>query len=240
MSLDINTLIFNGFDSLKDLGVGVTAYPAIPSLNENYEEYKVEGRNGSLIVKKGTYDNRQIKFNLVLRDFNDSNFWNKMDFIESWLTNIKDNRLFYDRLDKCFRVKNVIKDDIKRQAHYGEGEFEITFLCEPFLTEPDTVEIDISNNYELEYAGNINTLPLVKVYGNGNIQLHFNKNTIQVKNLENYIEIDSRLKQVRNEDKRSKDLDTLGNFPVITPGTNTISWDGNISKVTISFLTNYR
>lgn len=240
MNLDINTIIFNEINSLEDLGVGVTAYPDLPSLNENYEEYKVEGKSGSLIVKKGTYDNRMIKFSFVLKDFKYDNFWDKMDLIEEWLTNIKDNRLFYDRLDKCFRVKYVLKDNIKRQAYYSEGEFEVTFLCEPFLTSPDTVEMDITNKNEFEYIGNINSLPLLKIYGNGNIQLHFNKNTIQIKNVDEYIEIDSKLKQVRDKNGRSKDLDTLGDFPFLIPGTNNISWDGNITKIEINFLINYK
>lgn len=239
MSIDLNTIIFNGYDSLKDLGVGVTSYPAIPSINENYEEYKIEGVDGSVIVKKGTYNNREFKIPLVLKDFNDHNFWCKIDLIEEWLTNIEDNRLFYDRDDRCFRVKNVTLNDIKRQAYYGEGEFEVSFLCEPFRTDPEITEIDITNNYELEYQGTKNTLPLIKVYGSGTIQLHCNKTSIQIKNVNGYIEVDSKLKQVRDEDGMGKDLDTFGDYPVFKKGPNKISWDGSVTKVTLLFLNNY-
>lgn len=46
--MDLNTLIFNGINSLEHLGVIVQSYPSINIPNEDYEQYSVIGRNGSL------------------------------------------------------------------------------------------------------------------------------------------------------------------------------------------------
>lgn len=163
MTLDLNTLIFNGKNSLEDIGVGVQSYPPIYLSNENYSEYTVDGRNGSLIVNQGTYPDIKIPFDLVLVKFKD--FYQSLDIVEDWLTNIEDNKLFYERADRCYKVKKVIKGDIKRQAYYGEGEFKATFLCEPFLNDPEPMELEINNPGEFFYTGNKNSLPITKVYG---------------------------------------------------------------------------
>lgn len=236
-SLDINTLIFNRLNSLNDLGVGVQSYPSFPMINEEYEEYKVEGRSGSLIQNKGTYPDIKITFDLVLIKFDD--FWQSMDRVEEWLNNIEDNTLIYDRKDICYKVKKVIKGNIKREAYLKEGEFKVTFLCEPFKYDVYKGDLEITeNNTEIYYEGTINTLPLIKVWGSGEINLTLN-NQINIENI-SYIEIDSNLKQVRNADGTSKDMNSNGYFPYLKQGENIIGWTGNISKIEIEFDTLYK
>ncbi|HFD0308675.1 TPA: distal tail protein Dit [Clostridium perfringens] len=238
MALDLNTLIFNGKNSLEDIGVGVQDYPPISLANENYTEYTVDGRNGSLIVNQGTYPDIKIPFDLCLVNFKD--FHHSLDAIEDWLTNIEDNKLFYERTDRCYKVKKVIKEDIKRQAYYGEGEFKATFLCEPFLNDPEPMELEINTQGEIFYAGNRNSLPITKVYGNGRIELRVNDNSIELKNVENYIELNSNLLKAIDANGQNKDIDTNGNFPYLIPGENKISWIGNVEKIILEFENNYR
>ena len=69
--MDLNTLIFNGINSSDNLGVLVQSYPSINIPNEDYEEYKVIGRNGSLTVNKGTYGDIKITFELSLIKYYD-------------------------------------------------------------------------------------------------------------------------------------------------------------------------
>lgn len=238
MDLDLNTLRFNGYDSLNDFFVGVQSYPDIPTTNENYETYNVEGKNGSLIVNKGTYNDKTIPFELVL--LKTDNFHQRFDSINLWLDNINDNRLIYDRVDKCYRVKKVIKDNIKRQAYYGEGEFKISFLCEPFLTDIEKTKFNITNNNFVFYYFGTQEAPLnLKVFGTGDISITLNNNTMRVSNVSDYITIDSELKQIRDNENESKDLESIGNYFYVTPGKNILSFE-NVSKIEAEYLALYK
>lgn len=238
MTLDLNTLIFNGKNSLEDIGVVVQSYPPISLANENYSEYQVDGRNGSLFVNHGTYNDIKIPFELCLVKFKD--FHQSLDAIEDWLTNIEDKKLFYERADRCYKVKKILKEDIKRQAYYGEGEFKATFLCEPFLNDPEPVELEINNQGEFFYTGNRNSLPITKIFGNGRIELRVNDNSIELKNVENYIELNSTLFKAIDLNGQNKDMDVYGDFPYLVPGENKISWIGNVEKIILEFENNYR
>ncbi len=61
-----------------------------------------------------------------------------------------------------------------------------------------------------------------------------------INEVSNYVEIDSKLLQVRNRDGTSKDNDTIGNFVQLSYGSNHISWSGNVSKVELEFTNLYR
>ena len=61
-----------------------------------------------------------------------------------------------------------------------------------------------------------------------------------INEVSNYVEIDSKLLQVRNQDGTSKDNDTIGNFVQLSYGANRVSWSGNVSKVELEFTNLYR
>ena len=100
-------IFFNGFSSLE-LNMKLTDYPSIPMTNEEYEEVIIEGRNGSFYVNKGTYPDKKITF-IFTKSSNKLGI--DLEFIQDWLTNINDNRLIYDREDRCYLVKKVIIGD---------------------------------------------------------------------------------------------------------------------------------
>lgn len=177
--MDLNTLIFNGINSLEDLGVIVQSYPSINKPNEDYEEYKVIGRNGSLTVNKGTYGDIKITFELSLIDYDDFNY--SKDRINNWLNNITDNRLVYDREDRCYIVKKVLKEGFKRLEQNKGGEFKITFICESFMGDPSDTNITITqNSFEFYNNGNMNSNPITKIYGDRNVELNVNGNIIAI------------------------------------------------------------
>ena len=63
---------------------------------------------------------------------------------------------------------------------------------------------------------------------------------MQINNVNNYIEIDSDLLQVRNQDGTSKDDDTLGDFVLFTKGENVISYIGTVTKIVVEYTTKYK
>lgn len=229
-------LYFNRDRSLS-LNLFLENYPSIPITNEEYEEQPIEGRSGNLIINKGTYPDKKIPFTFtILSPRIDIDF----EKVYEWLTEIEDNRLIFGRSDRCYKVKKVIFGNIQKEFR-SIGEFDVFFLCEPFTQDlTKTVHEITSSGFKINYMGNAPGDTLIKVYCNGNIQLTINGETMQINNVNNYIEIDSDLLQVRNQDGTSKDNDTLGDFVLLTKGENTISYTGAVSKIIIEYTTRYK
>lgn len=229
-------IYFNSERSLY-LNLFLENYPSIPIANEEYEEIQVEGRSGSLIINKGTYPDKKIPFTFTILSPQ-----LEIDFerVYEWLTEIEDNRLIFGRNDRCYKVKKVVFGDIQKEFR-TIGQFDITFLCEPFTQDLERTVLELtSSGFKINYTGNAPGDTLIKVYGSGNIQLTINSETMQINNINNYVEIDSDLLQVRNQDKTSKDNDTSGDFILLEKGINTISYTGNVTKIVIEYTTKYK
>lgn len=229
-------LYFNNNTSLK-MNLFLEKYPSIPIANEEYEELPVEGRSGNLYINKGTYPDKKIPFTFtILSSEIDINF----DLVYEWLTEITDKRMLFGKNDRCYIVKKVIFGDLQKEFS-TIGEFNVTFVCEPFRSDINSITYTInSSNFKFNYSGNAPSEPLIKIYGSGNIQLTINGETMQINNVSNYVEIDSKLMQVRNQDLTSKDNDTLGDFPLFSKGENTISYTGSITKIIVEYTTKYK
>ena len=229
-------IYFNSERSLY-LNLFLENYPSIPIANEEYEEIQVEGRSGSLIINKGTYPDKKIPFTFTILSPQ-----LEIDFerVYEWLTEIEDNRLIFGRNDRCYKVKKVVFGDIQKEFR-TIGQFDITFLCEPFTQDLERTVLELtSSGFKINYTGNAPGDTLIKIYGTGNIQLTINGETMQINNVNNYVEIDSDLLQVRNQDGTSKDNDTLGDFILLEKGINTISYTGAVTKIIVEYTTKYK
>lgn len=229
-------LYFNNNTSLS-FNLFLENYPSIPISNEEYEEVQVEGRSGNLIVNKGTYTDKKIPFTFtILSPQIDIDF----DRVYEWLTEVEDNRLIFGRNNRCYKVKKVIFGNIQKEFR-TIGEFDVSFLCEPFTQDLKKTTHEITySEFKINYNGNAPGDTLIKIYGIGNIQLTINGETMQINNVNNYVEIDSDLLQVRNQDKTSKDDDTLGDFILLEKGINTISYTGTVTKIILEYITKYK
>lgn len=234
--LEEGEIYFNNERSLY-LNLYLENYPSIPIATEEYEEVPIEGRNGNLIINKETYSDKKITFTfIILSQQIDTDF----EKIYKWLTEIEDNRLVFGRNDRCYKVKKVIFGNIQKEFK-TIGEFDVTFLCEPFTQDLNkTIHEITTSGYKIYYNGNAPGDTLIKIYGNGNIQIAVNGETIQINNVVDYVEIDSGLLQVRNQDGASKDNDTLGDFVLFTKGENIISYSGTVTKIILEYTTKYK
>lgn len=224
------------YRSNLDFNLKLENYPSVPQSNEEYEEIKVEGRSGSLILNKGTFPDKILPF-IFTQTSDDIHI--ELEKVIMWLTEIEDNRLFYGREDRVYIVKKVIIGDFA-QEFKTFGNIEIKFICEPFMCEYDQTELTLYNNELIYYEGTAPADSIITAYGNGNVQLTINDETIQVKNVDECVVIDSKLMQVRDKNGQSKDFDTIGDFLTLTKGEYKFSYTSNITKVDIKYTTKYR
>lgn len=220
-------LIFNNFLA-EDLGfIVVEGAPEILA-QENYEVVTIEGRNGGLIANKGTYPDIEKTFTITAVDYiEDDDIEGMINNIKKWFFNITDNRLFYTFDNKYNIVKKVIFSEDIRTSFEEFGDFQVTFLCEPFYyAVEDTIvieEISTTSNtvYTFNNLGDFESEPNIKLYGNGTLSFVLNDKEITVKDVMSSVEIDTKLLTcIGNSENKNRDL--LVDFPTLDVGTNTI------------------
>ena len=240
-------LIFNGFQA-EDLGfIVVEGAPEILA-QEDYEVVTVEGRNGSLIINKGTYPDIEKTFTITAIDYiDDDNIEDMIDNIKKWLFNVTDNRLFYAFSNKYNIVKKVIFNEDIRTSFEEFGDFQVTFLCEPFYyTEEDVILIEKRSSAAdvtsiFINSGDFESSPYIKIYGNGSIGFFLNGVNIAIKNVSSSVEIDTKLLTCTSYGV-NKIQDLLSDFPTLVVGENTVTIpsDQNITQIEIMPRTIFR
>ena len=229
-------LYFNNNTSIN-LNLFLENYPSVPVANEEYDEQPVEGRNGTLFINKGTYPNVVVPFVFSIRS---EELELDFDKVYEWLTEITDNRLIFGRNDRCYKVKKIIFGNLQKEFR-SIGAFSVDFICEPFKADLDPIIYEItSSGFTFEYFGNAPAESLIKIYGTGNVQITINGETMEILSIDDYVEIDSKLMQVRNLDLTSKDDDTSGNFILFEKGTNSVNYTGTVTKIIVEYTTQYK
>ena len=227
----ITYINFNNNNSLNDFDLVIVDMENIPIPNE-----VIEYDNG-YTIRTGEYE--PIEIPIIFRSKNAKSIIdNKINIID-WLTSIDDNKLIFSFMsDKYYIVKNITIENIVRNYN-RYNTIETVFLLEPFKYEIES-PIYLSNSTNLYYQGTAPGECNIKIYGNGNIQLTINDDTVQINNVNQYVELDSKFLLCLNLDKTSKTKDMIGNFPILDKGKNKISWTGNVSKVEILPRTAYK
>lgn len=237
-----NYIIYNGIHSFEDMRVLVDAL-SIPTINEDIEHIEVVGRNGSLTVRNNSYSDRIIPFSiLIIRDMHETieEFIERVDSVNEWLEIEKEKELVtYLRTNRKYLVKSIEKKDVNID-NSRMIKIEGQFICDPFLYELNEQVITLTQSATINYQSKINGECNIKIYGTGNIQLTINDETVQINDVDEFVELDSKLFLCINKDKTSKSRDMIGHFPILTKGNNNINWTGDVSKVEILLRTAYK
>lgn len=111
--------------------------------------------------------------------------------------------------------------------------FSVNFRCFPFWYADDVREIEITQSGSIvNNPGSVYSEPVMNVIGSGNVTLMVGSTLTELTGLGAGIIIDSVLKEAYADfDLRNNHMS--GDFPVLKPGANAISWVGDVSKIVI-------
>lgn len=222
-------LIINNKYSMIENKIYIPSRPAIPINKKKVEYINIPGRDGTLTKFLG-YDDRpyKIPFNFYEKD----NIPERVRKITPILLGAK-TFTFTDDLEMFYKVKNVEIEDVERNLKRF-STFNVNCIIEPFDYLVDgTYKFEIINSESIFNYGSYESRPIIKVYGQGNIQISINAHTFQVNNVEGYVIVDSEL-MTCYKDTVNKGNDMIGLFPVIDVGENQITLSSNITKVEIT------
>lgn len=219
--------IFNKRNSFDDMGLAVLKGVEDPITEEEVENIPVERRkNGSLTRRTGNYKDLIVTRTVKLLDMEDYEV--KKRKLNKWFDEIVDNRLvFENQPNKAYIVKNVKIGSLKR-TEYHYSSFDITFVCEPFIKDRNNNFIDVVNGSKILNNGDFESEPDITFTSTTiqNIQISINGRTFQVNAVSGEVKISSSLLQVTG----ASVIRTIGDFPSLDIGENTIIYTGNITN----------
>ncbi|KOC47732.1 phage tail protein [Clostridium botulinum] len=225
---------FRNKDSFKNFGIAVKTRPAIPMPQRRVQYETIPGRNGSLTIDDETYDDITITIDC---NFLTNEMRNKAMQIKHWLMGKQDRLIFSDATDKFYIAQAVNKIDIVQTLRVL-GTFPVIFNCKPFMyyfSGLDTITITSPTTiYSPEFV--VESEPVIKIYGQGDITLNINSNSIKLKDVQDYITLDSTIQECYKNNSNCNNK-MCGEFPLFIEE-NKISWKGSVQKIEI--ITNWR
>lgn len=223
--------IFNNINS-KDMDIVVTKMPPITKPEMKLEEIIIPGRNGSLYVKDNkkfdTYNPFIYQIECSLKENTNARK------IFEWL-NGEGKLILSKEPDKFYNVLIKSKIDLE-QIYKVFNKFSIEFQVQPLAYSINEKRIKLSETTEMTILDSTYYIkPYIKILGNGNISLTINNETMNFKNIDEYIEVDCELEEAFKGNVDCNDKVYSEDFLYLKPGKNIISWLGNVSCVELKY-----
>lgn len=235
--------IFNGTSSV-DFRLICSGGGTFSAPKRAYETVNIPGRNGSLLLDKGYYNDGEVEFKDVgfipetVYQENDTAL--RLVSIREWLL----QPIGYKRLECSwqpdeYRLGYISKDfDPDMLDGLNGGTIDLTFTCKPqrFLKSGEN-EVNVSNGMVLINPTAFDATPLIAVTGSGTITITNNDGEFKIKTDRDAI-IDCDLMDVYSSSGSNLNSNSKFTLPDgddkihLAAGTNTFTYDG-FTKVTI-------
>ena len=111
--------------------------------------------------------------------------------------------------------------------------FAVNFRCKPFWYAEAVQPITLTTSGTfVNNPGSVYSEPVITVYGSGEITLMVGMTIVELDGITDSITLDSPLMEAY-KDMTSMNGCMSGDFPTLLPGSNVISWTGNVTKIVI-------
>lgn len=220
--------IWNGTDC-RDYGIHVTEQPPITIPAERSTQTNVPGRPGSLTHLEGedVYDDLLLTAICFISDPA------QIPAIAAWLKG-SGTVTFANRTGGYYkaRIANQIPFEkvLRGNPHCA---FSVNFRCFPFWYQEDAASITVNTSGTIvTNPGSVYAEPILTMYGSGDITLMVGSTIVELEDISGSILLDCALKEAYLGNALMNDHMT-GEFPVLKPGANAVSWSGTVTKVEI-------
>lgn len=226
-----NWFSWNGVSCLQ-YGIYVTELPPPTIPAERVTHTNVPGRAGSLTTVEGDYiyDDVVLSCTCVIAEPS------KIPAIAGWLRGSgtvtfadRAGGFYYATIANQIPFEKILRGNPHRM-------FTINFRGKPFWymedVNPEIVLPGLDTTVTLNNPGNVPSEPVFRITGTGEITLMVNGTIIELSEMNGDITIDSQLQEAYNG-TTSMNSNMSGDFPVLLPGQNAISWSGDITAMVI-------
>ena len=214
-------------------GIHVSEQPPVTLPSERATFTNVPGRSGSLTTLEGNevYDDLLLTATCFISDPS------RIPDIAAWLRGSgtvtfanRQGGFYHARIVNQISFEKILRGNPHRS-------FAVNFRCQPFwyMTDVQTITLTTSGTF-ITNPGSVSSDPVITVYGNGEVTLMVGMTIVEL-DVSGSITLDTPLMEAYSG-STSMNSAMSGDFPVLLPGQNAISWTGNVTKVEI--LPNWR
>lgn len=222
---------FKGTDS-RTKNIIVNEYPPRILPKSRTTEITVPGRDGSLTIDEGAYDNIVLTCDCTALPLCD------IEQLSAWLRGSGDlvfghysNRSIRARVDAQISFDKLMRG----KAHRG---FTIPFVCQPGrYVYPPVADIAVTESGTITNPGTMPAEPKITVVATGEITLTVGNSIMLIEGPETEwtLVIDSELMDCFDGSMTILRNDWMtGDFPLLKPGANAVNWEGTVTSVTIT------
>ena len=224
----------NGFawkgHNCTEYGIRVTQQPEIIRPPERATFTSVPGRSGTLTTLEGedVYDDFLLTVECFIQDLS------MLNTIFSWLKGSsvvtfanRQGGFYYARIVNQISLEQILRGNPYRR-------FPVTFRCQPFfyLTGVSDITVTTSGVY-VTNPGAVISEPKLAVTLSGDAQIIVSAAYFELIGLTGVVTVDTVLKEIY-QGSTSCNSHMAGEFPVLLPGQNIISWTGGVTKIVIT------
>ena len=220
--------IWNGVDC-RQYGIHVSELPPITIPLERSTQTNVHGRPGSLTQLEGedVYDDMILTATCFISDPA------QIPAIAAWLKG-SGTVTFANRTGGHYnaRIANQIPFEkvLRGNPHCT---FAVNFRCYPFWYQENVSDVTITTSGDtITNPGSVYSEPLITLTGSGDITLMVGTTIVELTDITTGIVLDCSLKEAYLGTTLMNDH-MSGDFPVLKPGLNAISWSGNVTRIVI-------
>ena len=227
----MGVIIFNNKSS-ADCRIQVAHPPGYAYPERDYTITHIPGRNGDIIQDNGCYKNVERTYEVSF-DVPNEDFATYANAVSAWLHSTTGYARLEDSYEpNYYRMATYQESNIFENLYNQAGTATIVFECKPqrFLKTGDNT-IAIQNSLTIMNPTGFEAYPLFKVTGTSGV-LTVNGNSITFSSIDDFVMLDCELQDAYKENI-NKNSTISGTFPVLKTGSNTISWTGDISSVTM-------
>lgn len=223
----MNYIKWNEQDSRYIKGLVICELPPITKPQMRVAETVVDGVDGSVIEELGyaTYD-KALTIGITQKA--------NIDQIIKLFSGTGEV-VFSNEPDKFYKATIIGQIDYARLVRFRTAT--VVFRVQPFKYEYDEQITTFTESGSLFNDGNYVARPIIEINGTGTVELTVNDNTVfsyTFPDDENTVVIDSQ-KQDAYVGIVLKNRNMVGEFPTFEIGVNTISWEGNITSLSVSY-----
>lgn len=222
-------IIWKNIDSETIPGLIITNIPPITKPKMKTSITKLDGRDGDIIEELG-YESYTKSIGIGLARNYD------IDRVMKYFTGAGE-LIISDEPNKVYKAQIIEKIDYERLIRFKIAV--VKFYTQPYkyLKNEQSVILEINNETSLNITnvGLEKSKPIITLEGTGTIEISLNGF-----NLFKYVFPENETKVVINSleeeaylDNVLKNRNMLGTFPIFEVGENTVSWSGNLTKITI-------
>lgn len=224
-----NYINFDNTD-LRDYGLYISGSNVFNAPERSYNEITIPGRNGVLLGSERRLDNIEV----VYPAFIYTDFKTNIAGLKAFLL----SRVGYKRLLDTYNPTEYRLAyyagglDAEMTSKLDAGQFDLTFNCKPqrYLVSGET-PVTLTTSGTINNPTLFDSQPLIRVYGTGSLTV--NGVTITISEADGYTDIDCEIMEAYKGSTLKNYAVSLSStdFPVLSPGSNTITFNGVTSAV---------